>query len=66
MLIDYNVINLLIIGYVLIGFVVGSFLGLIMTGIKKYLALQDKGNAAYSEKRKAVTGISPKTTALQV
>ncbi len=66
MLIDYNVINLLLIGYVLIGFVVGSFLGLIMTGIKKYLALQEQRDEAYAGKRKEVSGIRPKTTALQV
>ncbi len=66
MLIDYNVINLLLIGYVLIGFVVGSFLGLIMTGIRKYLALHDEEKEVSSKKRKAVTGINPKTTALQV
>ncbi len=66
MLIDYNVINLLLIAYILIGISVGSLLPLVMTGIKKYLIHFDEGNDKDYRKKRATTGIRPVTTAIRV
>ncbi len=66
MLIDYNVIHLLLIAYVLIGISVASLLSLVMTGIKKDLNHQDEESGKLFMKRRAVTGIRPEATAIRV